>query len=255
MIGLLTGLLMSGTCAVYAQNKIIGNGDVQTVDRKVSDFNAIVKSGSVDMVLVPAAQEKVTVIAESNIQPYIQTEVTNGVLHIYTKTPQPSNLKVHKLEVVVAVNQLKSLSLDGSGDVKTTGTLSSPAVSVDKNGSGDLELNINAESLIFHKNGSGDISIDGNIKDLQIKDGSSGDMVLKGSGGNCTIVKSGSGDLRAPHFVTGNMTISNSGSGDAEIRAEKTITIKNSGSGDIEYSGSAEVTHSVKTGSGDIEKR
>lgn len=237
-----------------AQTRIVGNNQVQNVVRNVAAFSSIEKSGSVDMILVQATQPKVTVVAESNIQQYVQTEVKNGVLHVYMKTPNVSFWRVHKLEVIVEMNDLKNLSINGSGDVESRGALKTPSLNINKDGSGDLSLDINTGSLTLDKKGSGDISFNGTINELQIKASSSGDISLKGNGEKLTVVKSGSGDLEAKRFQVNDLQITNSGSGDAEIWANGTLSMKNSGSGDIEYSGKAQITQSIKTGSGDIEK-
>lgn len=251
----LSFLFMMTVTALYAQTRIVGNKQVQNVVRDVPAFTSIKKSGSIDLILVPAQQQKVTVVAESNIQDYVQTTVENGVLSIGMKMPRGNmTWRIHKLEVVVAVDHLEKLSLNGSGDVETRGTLSLPTLTIGKNGSGDMDLDIDAGTLSLVKDGSGDVSIEGVIKDLQIKAGSSGDMVLKGSAEKCSIVKSGSGDLEARHFKVGDMTLSNSGSGDAEIWADNNLSIKANGSGDVKYSGNAKIGQLEKTGSGDIKK-
>lgn len=245
-------LLLS--CGSQGQNRLIGNNNLQQKDRQVPAFHGVDNSGSIDVVLVPASGQKVTVIAESNIQQYVKTEVKNGVLQVYLKAPGIHSWKIHKLEVVVATNNLKTLSSNGSGDIKSRGTLRSSSLEIEDNGSGDLDLHLNAEGLKLNKNSSGDVTIEGSFKTVEIRDGSSGDIELSGSADKMVVTHGGSGDLEARHFKVGDLTITNSGSGDAEIWAEGTLSIMNSGSGDVDYGGTPNVTRSVKSGSGDIER-
>src|SRR4051812_46557075 len=125
------------SAAAAAWNAVKGNGVTRSQSRNVSGFTGIGLSvpGSLQVRLGPT--ESVTIEADENILPLIETTVSRGTLQIRTLRDQDIDPQV--LRIVVQVRQLDSLALAGSGSISGDG-LKSASLKVDLGGSGSVSL-------------------------------------------------------------------------------------------------------------------
>jgi hypothetical protein len=211
-----------------------GSGNVVTENRAVTGFSAIALRGGIDLVVRQGEREGVTVRAEDNIMPLVQTTVEGGTLRIQLKPGE--SIRTHrKIEVAVDLIQLKSLSAAGSGDIRVQ-PLKSPALSLSVSGSSDARFEqLEVGSLVIGIAGSGDVS-------------------ARGKAGKIDISIAGSGDVRAQELAADDVSISIAGSGDASVNAAKTLAVSIAGSGDVQYVGGATVTQRI-AGSGSVRQR
>ncbi len=244
------------SCPASGQIKHEGvyNRNKQKVERNVSSFTSIDKSGSLDLILLQAPREKVTVIAQKSVRPYIVTDTKNGVLYIQLKKPDLNLWKFHQPSVCVAFNRLKKIIANGSGKVEARDTLFLQDLTVNKAGSGDMKLLIKADQLIINKSSSGDMSICGHIENFTLKAHGSGNVDLEGAAGKSNIFMSGSGDLEGRMFNVQNMILSRSGSGDAKVWVDGTLSLYSVGSGEVHYKGNAKIRLLKKREAGDVVK-
>ncbi|MDQ6472989.1 head GIN domain-containing protein [Flavobacterium sp. LHD-80] len=236
-------IIQSVVCAAFligltasAQEKINGNGNVVTETRTTSEYDAIKISGFFDVDLVAGKEGKITIKGEQNIVSAIIVEVQDNALKIYTKKGtnlRPSTGK--KVEITVPFEKISELSLSGSGDIVTKSPIKNDKFSAKLSGSGDIDLDVAANTFDFSLSGSGDIK-------------------LKGNSDNLTIKLSGSGDIEAANLKSKNANISVSGSGDVKVNCNESITARVSGSGDIKYTGNPEKRDVKVSGSGSISK-
>ncbi len=61
-------------------DRVVGSGTVVTASRSVSDFHGVSVSGVGQLVLENAGTESLTITADDNILPLLESEVRNGVL-------------------------------------------------------------------------------------------------------------------------------------------------------------------------------
>ncbi|WBL23596.1 head GIN domain-containing protein [Zunongwangia sp. HRR-M8] len=219
-----------------SNEKIKGNGEMVTKNRKISDYDKISLVGFMDVVLVKGNEGDLTIEAESNLQEYITTEVKGGSLKISVKKGVDiSPSKNNSIKVTVPFEDIKSASVTGSGDIWNEDKITAKEFSISVTGSGDIKLEIDADEIKGHVTGSGDVILTGNTNEL-----------------DCGVT--GSGDFDAFKLKAKLVHAQVSGSGDVMVWAENELNARVAGSGDIEYKGNPKRENFKTSGSGDISK-
>lgn len=235
---LILGLFI--TTSIASCNCCDESGDVRTSIRSVPAFESIVTNGNFNVYITPAETQEVKVVADEHVEPTIETEVSNGILTISFKSnTNKINLcktTADRLDIYISMPSIKSIDLEGSGMVQSTGVLKSTNLSVILNGSGKVILADSCNAATVSCNGSGMITLNGQAKDQ-------------------TITLGGSGSINASGFETENTTANLSGSGTISTRVTKLLNATLSGSGSIFYYGNPTTVNKNQTGSGVIEGR
>ncbi|MDT7830018.1 head GIN domain-containing protein [Pricia sp. S334] len=235
---ILSVLVASATsCSAQWGKGIKGNGNMVRIDRSVEDYDAVAVSGRFDVDLVDGQEGELILEGEENLLEYIVTEVENGKLII--KTEKGINLKPSSWEdgirITVPVERIESVSLSGSGDIVGRTTLRASEFKTAMSGSGDISLDLEADSMTATMSGSGDMDLSGTTRDFE-----------------ATI--SGSGDIKAYDLIADNVDATISGSADIKVTANKMLKARVSGSGDISYRGNPEKVDTKTSGSGDVSR-
>ena len=235
----LFGLIAMFTFSCSAQwgKRVKGNGNVVTIDRSTGDYDGIAISGWFDVDLVAGNEGDISLRGEENLLEHIITEVKDGKLVI--KVEKGMNLKPSSWKngilITVPVESISMVSLSGSGDIVGKTTIETRDFKTSMSGSGDITLDIEANSIDASMSGSGDIMLSGSTTDFE-----------------ATI--SGSGDIKAYELEADNVDATVSGSADIKVTANKSLKARVSGSGDIHYKGNPEKVNTKSSGSGDITK-
>ncbi|MFC6859735.1 head GIN domain-containing protein [Zunongwangia atlantica] len=219
-----------------SDKSIKGNGNVVTENRKTSDYDVVSLVGFMDVALVKGSEGNLTIEAESNLQEYITTEVKNGTLKISVEKGvniSPSRNKT--IKVTVPFEDLEGAYLTGSGDIWTEDKITARDFSLSVTGSGDMNIEIEADEIDGKVTGSGDIQLIGTASELE-----------------CNVT--GSGDFDAYKLKANIVSAQVSGSGDIMVYAEKELNARIAGSGDISYKGNPSKENFKTSGSGDISK-
>ncbi len=208
------------------------NGDFISKEVKVDEFIDIVNYCSADIVLTQNESHTSTIIVETeeNIQNLVELEVIDKQL-----TVNMDGCITNSEGVTIYVNlpKLSQITVLGSGDISSYGRFAQENdISLEVNGSGDIQLEIDGVNVEADINGSGDIKLLGTANKL---DGS----------------VNGSGDIEAYKLITTTADASINGSGDIELRPKDKLKATINGSGDVKYKGNPEVISSVN-GSGDV---
>jgi hypothetical protein len=233
-------------------NCIDGNGDLKTEERAAGPFTAVSNTTSFQVIYVKSDEYSVTVEAESNIIPYIETDISRESLEV--RTIRGSHCLRYTIRPVITVTApfITDLVSSGSGDV-VADSLEGEEIGIVSTGSGDiLTGGISASDLSIMISGSGDVTtgqIDANTFAFTLTGSGDLDAIGEAPGGKYII--SGSGCIYAEELTTGNaqMTISGSGSAYATVTVSLNATL--SGSGNIYLYGDPDV-NLVRTGSGVI---
>jgi hypothetical protein len=188
-----------------------GSGNVITETRDVSGFSEIVVGGSGVVMVEVTGTESVTIEAEDNIMPLLETDVSNGRLVLdATRSISPT------VDIVYTITaaDLEGLEVSGSAEVDATG-VDAGDFSVDISGSGDVAAAGTLDRLLsLSISGSG--AFDG--ESLTAPQG--------------TVDISGSGN--AVVNVTETLDVSVSGSGNVEYIGSPDVDEDISGSGNID---------------------
>ncbi len=235
---------------------------------KVSDFNQIAVSGSLDVTYTQqSGKPKVEIYTSDNIVDLLDIYVKNGKLNLGFK----KNVKVsyNKLEIRVTSEDLNAVNVAGSGDFKFTNGLKTDQLKMNVAGSGDITASNIQCSQVFTANvaGSGDIeckqlkAADMDISvagsgDLKIENAlvtsvnasvaGSGTVKISGNADKANYSVAGSGDLYANDFKVQNISASVAGSGDIKCHAVEHLKARVSGSGTIGYKGDPELDYPEK---------
>ncbi len=218
-------------CVGQAQ-KVKGNGNMIEKTRNVGNFDGIGVAGSFDVYLVAGDEGKVEIKTESNLEPYLVTEVQGDKLKIRWK--KGTNVRTtKKTTVTVYVEEIDELALAGSGDIVGKSVLKSDDLDVAIAGSGDITIEVETSRLSAAVSGSGDIQ-------------------LKGKTGEFDAAVAGSGDIEAYDLICEEADLKISGSGSIKSNVSHDLNARISGSGNIKYKGSPKLEDIKVSGSGNV---
>lgn len=180
--------------------------------RAISGTNSVEFLGPGKLILEQAgSEESVTVEAPEDLLPLIRTDVAGGRLTVGMEAgTAPNNVAAVVYRVKVA--ELVELRAAGGGTIEATG-ISGDTLTVENEGSSDIEM--------------------------------------AGKTGRLTLTLNGSGDFEGAGLRAEAVTAELNGSGDAVVSVSDRLDAELNGSGDLEYLGNPQVTQSAK-GSGRV---
>lgn len=207
-----------------------GTGTVVEQPLTVAAFHGIVVEGSLDVRLTKADAQQVDAEGQANLIALITTEVKNGVWHIGAKKCYSTD---KPFIVHIAIPTVDMLSVNGSGDVKSTDTFTMDELNIEVQGSGELQLAVEAGTIHATVAGSGDLDMNGTCSTL-----------------NASVA--GSGNIDAAGLKATSAKADVAGSGDITLQAVESLDANIAGSGDITYRGNPGKVNKNIAGSGDI---
>lgn len=191
-----------------------GNQDVRGESRRAEGFNQIVSSGDYKVFVQQGESYGVEVWAESNLLPWIETEVIDQRLIIRTRGFR-SLLHNHPIEVFITTPLLNGLLLSGSGMIKTS-RFTSEQFNVILSGSGDIDTQVSTQFMSAHVSGSGNI-------------------YLQGEATQGRFVISGSGKIKSFKALQRNCEATILGAGNMYLNTVETIDARITGCGKVLY--------------------
>jgi len=212
---------------------VSGSGRMVDVTRQVGAFSTLRLDSSVDVHAHPGPTPSVTVHADDNIEPLIETVIEGDALVVRMQKGGSYSTR-RNVVVDVVFSSLTAAQQHGSGDL-VIDRLSGPKFESTIAGSGDLQID-NASLGAFAVNIAG-----------------SGDVVLSGTADEARYGVAGSGDIDARNFAAKKVAVSISGSGDAHVNATEAIDARVAGSGEVRYSGHPRDVSRRVSGSGSVE--
>jgi hypothetical protein len=210
-----------------------GSGKEVTVTRPAGAFSVLRMDGSIDVRAHQGTTPGVTVHADDNIEPLIETAVEGDKLVVRMRKGTSFYTR-HEVYVDVVFTSLTAVQQNGSGDLRID-KLSAPRFESSIAGSGDLQIdNAQLGQFALSIAGSGDVTISGNAEEARFG-------------------IAGSGDVNARNLAAKKVSVSISGSGDARVNATEALEAKVAGSGDVTYAGHPREVSRHVSGSGSIE--
>lgn len=191
-----------------------GGGTPTTQTRSVGSFDRLDVSGDINVDVVPGDSGDIEVTAGEKVIDRVVTDVSGGALHVHIRDrgivigPDPFD----NVRVQVAAGSLDGIRVEGSSDLKL-GRIDRDELSIEVNGSGDIEASGTVGNLIATIEGAGDA----HLFDLEAK----------------------------------TATVTVQGAGDAELNVTDKLDVTVQGAGDIRYRGNPSVRQTVE-GAGDI---
>ena len=211
-----------------------GSGSIKRQARQVQHFTGVALELPGRLELRTGSAEGVTVEADDNLLPLIETVVEDGTLKV-RPSKRNLNLRSRNMKIVVTARQVDRLSLGGSGTIDAD-ALRGQRLQFDLGGSGKINVrNIEGESVSVTLGGSGEFRADG------------------GTARKLSVSIGGSGDVDLGKVQTNDASISVGGSGDVTVWAKDALSLTIAGSGDVNYYGDPRVSKSI-AGSGDARR-
>ncbi|WP_454774104.1 head GIN domain-containing protein [Janthinobacterium tructae] len=210
-------------------NSIQGSGKLQKQTREVGSFHGVALNVPGTVELRIGNTDSVTIEADDNILPLIETAVENGTLRI-RPAKRNANFRQSSLTIVIQARQVERISVGGSGSITATG--------------------LRAEKLRFDVGGSG--SIDARELDsraVAVAIGGSGNFKASGKTEQLTASIGGSGNIQAGRLAAREVQVSIGGSGEAQVWAKDDLSISIGGSGEVSYYGEPRISRSMQRSS------
>ncbi|MEE9407965.1 MAG: head GIN domain-containing protein [Polaribacter sp.] len=147
------------SCGVDMFNRINGNRNVVTQDRKTSEnFTGIKVSTGIDLYITQGSKNQITVEADENLHDIIMTEVEDGVLKVYSKK---SIWKSKARKVHVTIKNLDLLRATSGSDVYAKDAIKTDEISITATSGADIRISVNAVSVETNSTSGSDIEISG----------------------------------------------------------------------------------------------
>ncbi|KQQ89311.1 head GIN domain-containing protein [Massilia sp. Leaf139] len=220
----------------WGGEQVQGSGRIVKQVRQVSNFNGLSLGLPGQVELRIGNSEGLTIEADDNLLPLVETVVEGGILKI---RPAKRNLNLQasskSIRIVVTARSIERLALGGSGSIDAD-ALRARKLDIDLGGSGSIKLKgVESDTLAVSVGGSGDLqAAHGNVGKLAVSIGGSGDV-----------------DLGRVQTNSASVTIAGSGEATVWPRSELSATI--AGSGDVNYYGDPQISKST-IGSGGVRR-
>jgi hypothetical protein len=229
--------LLSACSGGILSTSVRGAGNVTSDVRDVADIQSVDLATIGDLTITLGQTESLTVEAEANLLPYIETQVINGVLTIRTSSGT-NLLPTQPIHYTLTVIGLDALSVSSAGNIDAPAlqpTLFSVAIS----SSGNIHLaGLSADSLEVQISSSGSLTIDtGQVRQQNISISSSGSYNagnVSSQDATVTIASSGNATI----WVTGTLNGQISSSGNVNYYGNPAVSVSTSSSGNAISQGS-----------------
>ncbi len=216
-----------------AGERIQGSGVIKKQTRELGHFSGLSLMLACPVELRLGAAESVTIEADDNVLPHIETVIEGGTLKIRRPARRSMVLKEATIRIVVQARQIERLHVGGSGTIDAQ-ALRTSALQVDIGGSGSVRLRgADTGTLAAAIGGSGGLTAD------------------SGSAGKVTVSISGSGNANLAQLKANEASVNVAGSGKAVLNVRDRLSVTIAGSGDVDYYGDPKVSRTV-AGSGTV---
>ena len=221
-------LVALGSCEKLTCEK--GEGSLVTQNIQVPSFDAFDVSINANVNLSYGEEQSVTVIGQQNIIDNLSLDVRNGDWNIKF---DGCFRRYEDLTFDIVLPRLTEVKISGCGSVVSTDTFPSQGdFKARISGSGNMDLNIDAQLVEASVSGSGDIALGGSADQIEQR-------------------ISGSGNITTYPMVSSRADVRISGSGNCRTNAAEALTARISGSGTIYYRGNPDVDSNI-SGSGEV---
>jgi hypothetical protein len=147
-------LVSAGT--TFAGETVRGSGVLRTEQRLVPHFTTIESACTANVVIERGEHDSITVEAEDNILPLIETKVTDRKLTLTTKNN--ASISITKgISFRITARELNGVSISGRGRI-VANRVDAKSFAVKISGAGGVELGGKAESLDITISGSGSVN-------------------------------------------------------------------------------------------------
>lgn len=229
---LLTAFATGGLIAVeVSRETVAGSGVSATEERDVGSVTEVVLSGVGDLTVVPGEVPGLSITADDNILPLLESQVSGRKLTLRTKSD--CNIRTQtKIAYTLTVPKLEMATVSGVGNVRIE--------------------RFEGEKLIVKVSGAGKATLrDVNYKSLTLSLSGAAGATASGTAANASFRISGAGEIDAVGFKAASAEAEVSGAGTVTVWATDELNARVSGAGSVKYKGSPKLTKKV-SGAGSV---
>lgn len=152
------------SCQEYV-NQTRGNGEVTISKREVTEnFTKIEVSNAIAVEIEQAENNSIEVETDSNLQSYIKTTISNGVLKI---SLDKSYIDAEKLIVHVNIKQLKGLETTSASSIQSVNILKGKSLNLIATSASKIDMEAEYENITIESSSTGDVTIKGKTLKLE----------------------------------------------------------------------------------------
>jgi len=122
--------------------------------RSLTEFNSLSISGNFEVTINAQSTQKVEIIANDDILPYVTTKVKNKNLHISTSKDLG---KITFVELKISMKDLKEVNVSGIADVIAK-KIKSDKLTINVSGAADLTLKGSTDKFELNVSGASDVN-------------------------------------------------------------------------------------------------
>lgn len=222
---------LTTSCMIDGINRVTGNRNVTTENRKVNEhFTEIHASNGIDVYITQDDNESITVECDENLQDVIKTEISNGVLKIYSK----KNIwRAKSKKVYVSAKEINTINATSGSDVVSENTINTKVLTISTTSGADAKILVNATTVNSSATSGSDLKIIGKSEYHSSK------------------ATSGS-SIYAYELESENVIANVTSGADINVNATKSLEAKATSGGDIDYKGNPKKIIKKTTSGGSI---
>lgn len=161
-------------------HQIHGSGIISTENRNVDGFTALKVQEAVHVYITQGESDVLTVTAEDNILPYVETRVSGQTLivGITGNNISLSPKREIRVDVMVPVNIYK-LAVSSAGQIIGDGSIDVSKLEIDASSAGHIAIGVNGESVRVSASSSAQVKLRGQVEQLSISASSAASVSAK----------------------------------------------------------------------------
>ena len=187
------------------ENFIETNENAIIETRFVDPFEIIDVDGKLNIVLIQAEESLLTVEANSEMMPYIESRVENGILKITNSKHDIINTP--DIEVVIYTPTLTQIHISNGAKLTSNACIIVPSLKVSTHLAGKVDMEVAAEHLYINNDNASQVTLQGSAKHVEVKTDNASKI-----------------DMKNLHIDKGNININNASK--AELGKVEQLTLK-----------------------------
>lgn len=244
-----SALFLFGCVPVYVQ----GSGNVITETRDVSGFERVEVCCGMQLVLTQGNQEQLTLEADDNVVPEIETIVRGETLTVRFRPDfRAFGIQTSRaIMVYLTMPTIRGVVISGGGSLETERIASDQVILTFSGGSRGRVGTLETETAEFSASGGSQLTIDHiTTERLDVEASGGGGVTIEaGSAAELDATVSGGSYYRAAEVESETARLELSGGADARIWVTEALDIQASGGSELEYSGNPTIDQELSGGS------
>jgi len=199
--------------------------------RTLPEFNTLNLNGNFEVTVNANNSQKVEIIANDDVLPFVTTEVKNKQLNISTSKDLGKSTII---ELKISMKYLKEINASGITEIVVN--------------------NINSKKLTINVSGASDLVTSGTADKFVVNVSGAADLKANGSTDKFIINVSGASEVLAKNLRSKTVKVNISGAAEVTVNALDKLDVDISGVGEIKYTGSPQKITKDISGFGTVSK-